>query len=489
MPGDTILVIDAGTSAMRAVAVRQHGETRAVAREQWAIRVPDDAAPFGRELDAVAVEGALRRLLAQSQHERARVAGIALTGQREGLAFLDDDGTPVYLGPNVDARASAEGIAIDAEHGDAVYATTGHLPSLMQAPAKLGWLRNNRPKAAADVRRVAPLADWLASLLTGELHVSATLAAENGLLDIRPATAAWPLLKELGMTADVPDVVRDGAVTGAVTDGAFAGVPVVVAGADTQCALLGCGAEASGDAAVVAGWSAPVQLVTGAPVFDAERRTWTSLHVAPDRWILESNAGEAGRAWEWLCSMMSVGPTDGDVFAAAAPAGARDVLAVLGPRVMRAASMNAGVGALTMPLPLVMSMPGRAEVARATLEAIAFAIRANLEQLEEVSGSRIERLSAGGGMCRSDVFMQIVADVIDRPFEVARSPETTALGAAVLAAASLGLHASLANAVRTMTSPRHDVIPCAASSAVYEDCYARWCAMADEFERIATEIG
>jgi sugar (pentulose or hexulose) kinase len=487
---DRVLVIDAGTSALRALIVGVDGAVSPVAAEPWRTVVPDDAAPFGREFVPAAVAAALARLLDAAAPHRDHIAGIAFTGQREGLAFVAEDGAAIFAAPNVDARASAEGIAIDTARAADVYATTGHLPSLMQAPAKLAWLRAHRPHDAARVRYVLPLADWLANLLTGAPAISRSLAAENGLLDVTTCAVAAPLLASLGFApALVPPILDDGALAGAVASGPFAGVPVALCGADTQCALVGMGAIDAGAAGVPAGWSAPVQCVTAAPIFDAQRRTWTGTHVASNRWILESNAGETGRVWQWACALLRVAPEEASRLAAAAPPGAHDAMAVIGARSMRAGEMNAGMGALTFPLPLVMSAPERGDVLRSVLEATAYAIRANLEQIEEIARTRIGTLRLGGGMSRAAVFAQIVADVVDRPVEVAASAETSALGAAALASAALGLHASLDAAVATMTGGRRALTPDLAVSAAYEDYYARWCALSDEAARLATEIG
>jgi len=483
VPADTVLVVDAGTSALRAIAVRADGRVTPVAAELWPMFIPSDAAPFGREFDRAETGRALERILAAASPMRGSVAAIAFTGQREGIAFVDEAGDALFASPNIDARASAEGIAIDAGHADEVYAVTGHLPSLMQAPAKLAWLRTHRPDTAARVAHVLPLADWLAMILTGIPRISRSLAAENGLLDVTTGEAPSALLSRLDLPpALVPPVRSDGSIVGEVRSGAFAGAPVVLAGADTQCSLIGMGATGDGATAVPAGWSAPLQLVTSRPIMDREKRTWTGVHVVPDRWILESNAGETGRAWDWICTMMGLQPADAADLAAAAPAGAGDALAVLGARAMRASAMNAGVGGITLPLPLVMSAPDRGAVLRSVLEAIAYSVRANLEQLEEVSGAAIGSLAVGGGMSRSGFFTQIVADVVDRRVEVAASPETSALGAAVLAASAAGLHASPAAALAAMTAGGSSRSPNARTSAGYDDYYARWCAMSDQFE-------
>lgn len=484
---DAIAVIDAGTSALRAVAVSAGGRVEPIASEPWPLFVPEDAAPFGREFHTGAVEDALRRLLDAISVHGSPIAALSLTGQREGLAFLDAAHTALFASPNIDARASAEGIEIDGRMGDDVYHTTGHLPSLMQAPAKLAWMRANRPAVAARIAAAVPLVDWLAAVAGGAVRASRTLAAENGLLEISTGSLASGLLERLGCPASlVPPIVPDGTVVGRWTSAALAGVPIVLAGADTQCALIGMGAHDDGDCGVPAGWSAPLQLVTASPVSDCDMRTWTSVHSVSGRWILESNAGETGRAWDWVCSMLGVIARDADALAAEAAPGSADAMAVLGPRAMRASRMSAGMGALTMPLPLVMSAPDRPQLLRSALESTAYAIRANLEQIEAISGVAVKSLRVGGGLSRGGLFTQILADVIDRPVEVAASAETSALGAAALASAALGWNASVQDAVDAMTGG-HTVEPRPRVSTEYDDYYARWCALADGLERIATE--
>jgi autoinducer 2 (AI-2) kinase len=392
----------------------------------------------------------------------------------------------VFASPNIDARASSEGMAVDAAHAADVYAVTGHLPSLMQVPAKLAWLRAHRPVVAGLIRGVLPLSDWLAMLLTGSPRISRSLAAENGMLDVTTGAITGGLLDRLGVTpALIAPVVPDGSIAGTVTVGDFAGLPVVLAGADTQCALAGMGATEPGAAGIAAGWSTPVQLVTARPILDRDRRTWTGVHVVPNRWILESNAGELGRAFDWICTMMGITATESDALAAAAPVGSGDAMAVLGPRVMRASAMNAGIGGITMPLPLVMAAPDRGHVLRSVLEATAYAVRANLEQVEQIGGSSAASIAIGGGMSRSSLFTHILADVLDRRVEIASAPETSALGAAALAAAAVGVHPSLAEALRATTGGRRTVDPNPRASADYDDHYGRWCAMTEQFEGMA----
>jgi sugar (pentulose or hexulose) kinase len=479
---DSILVLDAGTSGLRAVLVRE-GEARTIAREPWRIFTPADGSAFSRELDATEVAASLQRLTDAARDNRDGIAGIAVTGQREGAAFLDAAGAAVCLSPNVDGRAAMEGMTIDARHGGRVYAVTGHLPTLMQAPAKLAWLREHRPDATTGIARVMPLADWLASLITNEQAMSRTLASEIGLVDITNGAVAAPLLDALDLSPSLlPLLVPDGTVVGNASADGLDGLPVALCGADTQCALAAMGVVAAGSAGVVAGWSTPVQVAAQAPVMDAERRIWTGLHVADRRWVLESNAGDCGRAWAWLCETLALDPPAANALAAASPPGSHDALAVVGPPEMRASTMNVLTGGLLFPTPLAISAPGRGDLLRATLESAAYGIRSNLAQIEAIAGARATRIAVGGGMSASPLFTRILADVLARPIHVAASPETSALGAAAVASPAFGLHATIDDAIDEACRCMTVLEPNIRTSAIYDDCYARWRAVAAQLE-------
>jgi sugar (pentulose or hexulose) kinase len=251
---------------------------------------------------------------------------------------------------------------------------------------------------------------------------------------------------------------------------------VTVGAPDTQCALAGLGVTEPGAAGVVLGWSATVQTVTSLPVRDAEQRTWTGMHILPVQWVAESNAGDAGMVWQWLCATLGLSEDEGAQLAMAAPRGSGDVLASLGLRAMNARAMTAGVGALTLPVPLTMSAPDRGTMLRAALESIAYAVRANVEQLEVVTRQPITGIAAGGGMLQAPGFAQMLADVLGRPVATAPGRDATAAGAAAIAAPPLGLQASAEAAVAALAPPC-TLTPDLRASAEYDDSYARWQAL------------
>ena len=156
-------------------------------------------------------------------------------------------------------------------------------------------------------------------------------------------------------------------------------------------------------------------------------------------------------------------------------------MALLGPGIMNAGAMGLHQGGVLITTPLAMSALGRAELLRAALENIAYALRANLEQAEEVSGLLAKRIALGGGFTRVPIFPQILADVLARPIEVARELDVSARGAALLAARATGV------SKEPLALPTERLEPEPAAVEIYRRQYERWRRLGEALDRTMQE--
>ena len=484
-----VVVLDAGTSAVRCFVF--DGRAQAVARRssEWPYVQVLGASPYAREFDTEALWAAVRRLLSDSIRQAGaspgEVAAVTATSQRQGLVFLDRDGHELYAGPNLDLRAVFEGAAIDEEMRDAVYQTTGHLPSFMFTPAKLRWFQVHRPEDYDRIATVLTLADWLVWKLTGVLASEPSLAAEAGLLDIRRRQLCTDLLADMGFaySPHIP-LIEAGSIAGNVAastsrdTGLDEGTPVAVSGADTQCGLLGMGVSRERQAGVVAGWSAPVQAVTYRPLFSPQMRTWVGCFPIPGRWVLESNAGDAGNSYRWLADMLwgnnEQAFSEMDAAAGQMPAGAEGALAFLGPSRMDVARVGMRQGGFLFPVPLTFSDMGRGHMVRAAIEGICYALKANLRQVDDLVDGPGDDIAVGGGMIRTGTFVRVLVDVLGRPIRVSPTPHVSALGAYLCAATAVGDFSSLEEAAGSVTGELQAVEPEPLAAADYVEHYQRW---------------
>ena len=485
-PPPYVAAIDMGTSRVRALVFDARGTLCSAASADMPIRTIPALGPLAKTLPPRLLWALICRLVRGASEKAgvasSEIAGIAVTSQREGGAIVDERGRELYLAPNTDLRAFIEGQTLDEKHREAVYRTTGHTPSFLLAPAKLHWLRNNQPELYKRARWVLSLDAWAALKLGAMPALAVPAAVELGLAEVRTGETARPLLADLGIPPGlVPPLVMPGAVIGHVSRGAAArtglgsGTPIIAAGPDTQCALLGMGATGAGDVGIVAGWSAPAQMVLDRPVLDPQMRTWTGRHFM-GQWVLESTAADAGRGYAWVRETFFPGAKENALLSAAAIAGpgANGALAYLGPGVANMGSLGAAMGGLLFPLLSSFQPTNPGDLLRATLENIAFAIKGNILQLEAVSGQAAKRIALAGGMSGNPVFQTLLMNVLGRDVLLPRGREITGLGAAICAAVGAGVYSRMPEGEAAMASSMVRVRPDDARTLEYQEHYERW---------------
>jgi autoinducer 2 (AI-2) kinase len=489
---DVLVTLDAGTGSGRCVVFDRAGRVLAAVQEAFVYDGfvdPDIPLIRGFDLDPdrfwATLAGCTRRALAVLP-AGTRIRAVVATSQREGCVFLDADGRVLYAGPNVDARAAMEGMEVQSVVPLArLHAITGHTPPYIFPLARLLWYRKHH-----DARRIATLFmlnDWIAYLLSGARVVEESNACESMLFDVTARAWSAEILDAIDLPrAILPPVCAAGSAIGSVTAAAAAatgipeGTPVFAGGADTESALLGGGVVDPGATGAILGTTTPVQRVTDRPLLDPAGNLWTSCHVVPGRWVLESNGGDTGGTYRWLLDLL-YGGADAAAHAQAEAAVAavsdtgRLCLAHLGPAIFNLAEMNPFQPAgLVFRFPLLhVDRPTRGDLLRGFFENVAFAIRGNCEQIASVAGDTADRLWVSGGMTRSPTLLGILAATMGTPLVVADVPESASLGSAVLAAVGCGLYDDLASALAEMVRT-HVVEPDATRLACLEDRYRRW---------------
>jgi autoinducer 2 (AI-2) kinase len=202
----------------------------------------------------------------------------------------------------------------------------------------------------------------------------------------------------------------------------------------------------------------------------------------PGRFVLESNGGPMGETLSWISRLLRPDETASEaaLFADAARAdvGAAGMLSTLGAEVMnaRAPSMPAGQITLTHMTSAHDERPGR-HLARAIVEGYACAVRANLEQLIEVMSLEPARLELSGGVSRSDVFAQILANVAGVEVRPTREPEATALGAAICSGVAARVFDDIPAAADSLTRARESHWPDPELAQANGELYASWCGL------------
>jgi xylulokinase len=433
-----VVTLDIGGSAAKAVAydTARRRSLASAAVSYPAGRDVGDPGLFDPDDWWRAAVDALSELGSTVSEPARRCLGITVSAIRIPFVLIDRDGVPAMPGLlNRDRRAAGQlaGIATSADPAE-VYRVTGHWLAPEFGLPKLLWAREASPAAWRATRFVLQLHDWFIFRLSGVVAAEPSSAAMSQMLDVSHGRWADALLEALGIPAALlpqlqPAGTRVGGLLPAVAraTGFAAGTPVHLGGGDTQLSAESAGAGEDRIPVVVAGTTAPVQLIVDATTMASPARSryplLVSEHVTADHWALETNAGLTGGI---LARLADLGDQSGGALAgelrrrgfAIAPGTELTVLAgnpFFGPE-----------GWAASPPPTVIGLREQhrsSDLLRACLQAVCYAVRSVLNTLTERSGVSAPVIVATGGMSRSDAWAQMLADTTGarvrvRPLEV-----------------------------------------------------------------------
>ncbi|MCR4392995.1 MAG: FGGY-family carbohydrate kinase [Dehalococcoidales bacterium] len=499
-----LLVIDAGSTKIKCLVFDAAGRLRSCSLKDYVYQNRTDNSSLIREFDCALLwknicEG-IQSALYSADIRAEEIAGISATSQRGGVVFLDKAGKELYAGPNTDLRAVTEGLALDARYSRRIHNVTGHLPSLMFAPARLLWFKNNNPGLFAKIHTVLTISDWIIFRLTGNRCGEICSAVETGLADVRDRRVSEDIMTITGLPSNLyPEIRPAGSLVGKIQQsvaeglGLPEGIPVIQGAPDTICGLLGLGLSENGQTGIISGWSTPVDMITEKPVFDPECRIWTGCHLFEGKWILESNCGETGNSINWLRELY-FGDSDKngfdhlDIMSVKVSPGAEGVMAFVGAEAMDMSRLEIRWGGFIMPVPFSATNIRRNHLARATLENVAFAVKANCQQLEETAGVEMTSIAMGGGLVRFNCLKEILPAVLNRPIQFSKLAETSGSGAAVLAATGAGLCSDLFEAMACMKAGTEIVEPVPILASEYGELYERWLSTFHKLKMIGRDL-
>src|SRR6056297_341032 len=495
MPKPWLMGIDLGGSGVRCLLVNTETGELAGSTAAWKVTPAPGTSGTGFDIDLDALYAALGRaahdVLTQAGSDGGDVGALAISAMRFSSVVLDESGNALLAVPNNDARAAGECFAIAETRGQALLQATGSCPLPMHASARLLWLRQNNAEAFGRASSVYGCGEWLAEQLCGVRAIDATQASASGLFCLHSKDWAWQLIDELALPRRLfPPIVESGSRLGELSNaaGAHLGlsgkVCVAMGGADTQLSLLGAAMTEAGQCAAVAGTTAPVHVVLDKPVLDASGALLGAHHAVPERWVLESNSGAMGYSLSLLARTLFPDAPQPELrlFAEAAKSepGAAGMLSTLGADLLDLSAPVMPLGQLALSHMSCVDDPAPARhLARAAAEGCACALRANRERLAATlagtgSGVNTGSMTLCGGLSRSEVFAQLVADIGDIEISVPQAWQTSALGAAVCAGVAAGLYSSFAQACAALCAERRNFAPRQEHTTVNARLFDTW---------------
>jgi xylulokinase len=472
--GPYVIGCDVGSQGTNAALYAADGRLVASAYEAYDVSFPHPTwAEQDPRLWTAALAASIGRLLAEVPEGPSAVKGLSFGSQLDGMVVCDAKGDP--LRPAMiwmDRRAEPQAAAVAARLAPAdFYHHTGANLDSSHAVFKALWVRDQEPEVFAEAAELMPPGSYVLREAAGVLAVDYSNASSLALLD--PRTRAWsaPVLEAVGVdVAMLPELAAGTQPVGPVTP-AFAertglapDTVVVVGCGDEMAATLGAGVFDPGEVCDVVGTAEPVCAASAEPREDPAMLVECHPHADPDVWLLENPGFVSGGNLRWWRDQFSPVERDaeargeGDAYelltgpAAAVPPGAEGLVYLPCMQGAMAPEWNGAARGVFYGLTLAHT---KAHMTRALLEGSAYALRDILEGMA-AAGLEVRRLTIVGGGAKGALWRQIKADVTGLPVRVPTSVETTATGAAILAAVGSGVHASVAEAVDAFVAYQPD---------------------------------
>ena len=485
-----VIGIDLGSQSLKGLLLDPDGCLVGEAAEAYGMETPQPA--WAEEDPAdwwAAIVAVTRRLVAGAGLAAGDVSAIGLASQVDGVVAADERGAAlhpaiIWLDRRGEEEAALLGTRIAA---DELFRRSGlNLDSSHVAP-KILWLERHAP----DVYRKTAIfhlpGSWAVARLTGVAVVDHSNASSTLLYDVTTRDWSPELLTAAGLErARLPGIGGAPDLAGRLTAAAAAELGltteclVAVGSGDEHAASLGAGVLRAGPICDIAGTAEPVAVAADTPVFDPGGLVETHAHADPRAWLIENPGFVSGGSVRWFND--TIGRTtfeDLCAQAASAPPGSDGLLfvpALSGAMTPRWNGLARGVfHGLSL-------AHGMGHLARSVFEGCAFGLRDIVDRFGEMGLGEGEIRVVGGGS-KSDLLLQMKADVTGKPVRRVVHPEATALGATMLAAVVAGTFASLDEAAEaTVRLEDRAYEPDPTTRSAYDDAYHAYRALYDAVE-------
>ena len=451
-----ILSLDAGTTSNRAILFNHSGEIVASAQQEFEQIYPQ--AGWVEHNPQTIWETQLkvaREVIEKQKISPSQIAGIGITNQRETtIVWNKETGKPIYNAIVWQDRRTAKFCDELKERGleKTISKKTGLVIDAYFSGTKIKWILDNID-GARDLAKAGKLAfgtvdTWLIWKLTkGNLHITDVSNASRTLIyNIHSLQWDKELLEIMNVPVEILPEVKPSSEKYGATSKEYFGVEIPISGiaGDQQAALFGQMCIEEGMVKNTFGTGCFVVMNTGEKPIASKHKLLTTIGwQIGDKvtYALEGSIFMGGAVVQWLRDQLGIIKSSSEIEALASEVEYNGGVSF--------AQGFVGLGAphwdqyATGAIIGLSRSTGKAHIARAALEAIAFRSMEVIETMVKDSGIELTELRVDGGASVNNLLMQIQCDAIDTKVVRPKVTETTALGAAYLAGLAIGYWESI----------------------------------------------
>lgn len=466
MANEWLIGIDVGTSSVKAILFDGAGGVIDDYRQTYpTTRTGKGYVEQDPDVWVSHINQALTKFAAS--HDLSRVKGIGITSQVNTHVFVDAEGNA--LAPAIvwqDGRCGPEAEALDSA------VTTEQKLKWWRAPmpidashclSRMKWMHDHQPAIWEKTRWVMLPKDYCILKLTGE--AVADPVASIGMVDVdqnyipellKLLPGAAERLAPLAKITDIAGTARN----------ELNGVPVAVGTMDAWAGMFGVGVHEAGQNMYLSGTSEILgtvsPTVTGTPgIVTFPPYDGIVFHAGPTQ--------SGGAAIAWFCQMFDIDPPMMSSLVEAIGIEAACPLFLPHLQGERAPLWDITARGTFIGIDATM---GRAEMAKAVFEGVAFSARMSLEALEKSSATTAHTMNCGGGGFQSDIWNQIRADIMGVELRRAAVKDPGVTGAAAIAAIAISAFAGFGEALTEIVKYDKTYTPNPSRKAHYDSLYA-----------------
>lgn len=396
---------------------------------------------------------ATRQVLKASGVSASDIEAIGVSSQGCGVVCVDDKGETIDDAMIwMDSRTDKQCNSLKEKYADEIYMFNGNpIQTLFPLPSIL-WLQKNRPQIFDRTKYICGVSPYINFKLTDTMTVNPSEGSLIHLYDVRESKWSKQLCEQLDIsqnllpeTCNCTDVIGEVSSQAAKETGLAAGTTVIGGGHDTTSAALGVGVSSVGQVFYSMGTGSNLGLIVDAPRFTS--KTTCQNYVIPGTWIFNTVMTSTGVCMKWLNS--EFGSTERltsdlldissyDLFnqqAIKAKPGSGGVifLPYLAGEMSPIWDENARACFIGM-----TNRTKRADIIRSVMEGVCFSAYHNMTVFEE-NDCDISEFRVAGGPTKSNIWMQILADITGKEIVVSKTEDAAPLGNAMLAGISIGV--------------------------------------------------
>jgi xylulokinase len=447
--------IDTSTTATKALLINEKGDVLSVASNEYGYETPH---PLWSEQSPLlwwdATKQSIKDILGKTKIDASTVKGIGLTGQMHGLVLLDEHGN--VLRPAIlwnDQRTAEECDDMRSKLGkEKLIQITGNDALTGFTAPKILWVQKHEPEIWKRTRHILLPKDYVRYELTNSFGMDKADGAGTILFDLAKRNWSSEVLSAFNIPAEyLPKTYEGIESTGELNSevakeiGLPASIPIFAGGGDQAASAVGTGAVRAGVVSISLGTSGVVFATTDSPTIEPNGRLHAFCHSVPGKWHLMGVMLSAAGSLRWHRDTFAPNTNYEELLEPIKniPAGSDGLFFLpylTGERTPHPDPLARGA---FVGLTIRHKLP---HLTRAVLEGVSFGLRDSFELMKESGLKNITQVRVTGGGARSQLWRQILADILGAEVVTVNTTEGAAYGAALLAVTGSGLFRSVEEA-------------------------------------------